>query len=295
MKARLLLLSAILMFAAGCGGGSSSTPPSGSVAGNWQMNLQKTSAPKLPIKTQSGFLAQAKNDVSGSLLLRATGCSGVGDVSGTISGSNVALVENLSGVTVNLTGTLGSDQTSMSGDYTILSHGCFGPQTAPEIGTFTGTLVPALKGSFQATYTSHKLGLLPAAAGMVSQSDGTGTSAPLSGSFDAFSGYCFGATSFTGVASGTTVAMNLNQANPDGTTSQVATVTGTSYAGKCVGGTKDTLSCNTITAATDCPGTGATCQLGSASVVGQLSVVPHAMGVNPPCVDGDAGTISLSF
>jgi len=258
MQPRGLLLLALLAVMPACGGGNSSnsTPP-GMLSGNWEMNLQKDDSTLKP-KTQSGFLLQQKDVVTGSVILKATPCSGVGSVNGMVSGSNVALTVSPTGITVNLTGTLGSDQASMSGDYIILPQGCSGSQTAPEMGTWTANLVKPLGGSFTGTFTSVKVGDLPV-NGQVTQAANTGSSAPLGGKL-MVAGYCFSATNISGAISGTDVVMNL--LNSDG--SQAGEVTGTS-------------------------------SLDGKSISGKYFAVPQGVGGNPPCVSGDSGTVTLSF
>jgi hypothetical protein len=221
------------------------------------MSMQKQDSTLSP-KTQSGFLLQTKNALSGSLILQATGCSGIGNVAGSVSGSNVALTVSLTGITVNLSGTVGEGQKNMAGNYTIISSGCSGPQTAPEIGTWTANLVQPLNGNFQATYVSKKSGELPV-TGKVSQAQANGTNAALTGSLSV-SGYCFSTANIVGTITGTTVVMNL--VGSDGT--QLGTISGAAA-------------------------------LDGKSVTGQLLVVPQGPGGEAPCVDGDSGTITLTL
>jgi hypothetical protein len=258
MRVRFFLIAALLAFASGCGGGSSNANPApGPLSGNWQMSMQKQDSTLSP-KTQSGFLLQTNNAVSGSLILQATGCSGVGNVAGSVSGPNVALTVALTGINVNLTGTIGQGSQNMSGNYTIISSGCSGPQTAPEIGTWTANLVQSVNGNFQAIYDSKKAGILPV-TGKVSQAQANGTSASLTGNLS-MSGYCFSTANIVGTISGTTVVMNL--VGSDGT--QVGTISGAAA-------------------------------LDGKSVSGQLFVVPQGPGGQAPCVDGDSGTITLTL
>jgi hypothetical protein len=73
----------------------------------------------LPPITQSGFLVQNSGAISGSMMLNDAPCSSVGSVGGTLTGTAVSLIENPTGLAVSLDGTLGSDQTTMSGNYTF--------------------------------------------------------------------------------------------------------------------------------------------------------------------------------
>lgn len=260
MKVRLCILLSIAMLASACGGGSSPTPTPGALSGNWQMSLQKNNAPNLPPKTQSGFLVQQNSDVTGALVLKATGCSGVGDVTGSASGQDLNLTVALTGVTVNLTGTVGPGQGAMGGDYTIISHGCTGPQTAPEIGTWTANLVQALNGNFQGALSSTRLGQDVPITGQISQGAGTGSSAPLTGNASV-TGYCISTATVTGSVSGTSVVLNF--LSSDGAT-QIAGISGTS-------------------------------SLDGKTVTGTYFIVPQGKNGVKPCGDGDGGAVTINF
>src|ERR1700679_526355 len=153
MRRSYALILALPLLLNGCGGGSSnsnSSSASGSISGNWQMSLQKSNSTLQP-KTQSGFLVQNGGNVAGSVLFTDIPCSGIGGVTGTVSGTDVSLVVDPVGVEVNLSGTVGSGQTAMSGNYTILSTGCSGTETAPQTGTWTASLVSPFSGNIQGT------------------------------------------------------------------------------------------------------------------------------------------------
>ena len=64
-----------------------------------------------------------------------------------------------------LTGLVSADSTTMSGTYLTTVTTC----GVPEMGTWTGTAVPPLSGSFTATFTSTEGGGTTMAAGMISQ------------------------------------------------------------------------------------------------------------------------------
>jgi len=257
MKSRVFLL-ALLLLLIGCGGGSSANSSSGTLSGNWQMTLQKTGTTKFA-KTQSGSLVQNNGVISGSVILTDTPCSGVGNVSGTVTGTAVSMVVSPTGVVVNQTGTVSSDQSSMSGNYTILSTGCSGSQTAPQSGTWTANLVKPLTGNFQGTFTSNKAGALPV-TGQVSQGPNTGSSnTALTGNLS-ITGYCFSAANISGVISGTAVVMNL----VDSSGVEIAQVTGTS-------------------------------SLDGTSLTGTYHAIAQGTGGTSPCVDGDSGTVSLTL
>ena len=260
MTGRITLLLGLLLLATACGGGSSSTSSSsGSIAGNWQMTLQKSNT-KLK-RTQSGFLLQNKDTVTGGVIFTDFPCSRVGSVTGSLTGTDIGFSVSLTGLTVNLTGTLGSDQASMSGDYTILATGCEGVLTnTQETGSWTASLVKPLSGNFQGTFKSTRLGTSYPVTGQVSQGPNTGISnAPLTGNLSV-TGYCFTGAKISGVVSGTAVVMNL--LNSDGT--QVGELTGTSA-------------------------------LDGSSVTGTYQVLPQGPTGTPPCDDGERGTVTLTL
>src|SRR5208337_4531028 len=87
--------------------------------------------------TQSGSLLQNGNAVTSNLMFTDIPCSGVGSANGAVSGTAITLSGSISSAT---------GQPPMSGTHTILSTGCVGPQSAPETGTFTASLVTPLNG-----------------------------------------------------------------------------------------------------------------------------------------------------
>lgn len=256
MRGTIGLLLALPLLMTACGGGSSSAgSQSGSISGNWQMSLQKNQS-KLKPKTQSGFLVQSNNAVTGDLLFTGIPCSGVGTVTGSVTGANVSLVVDPVGITVNLTGAVSSDQTSMSGNYTLLASGC----GSTESGTWKANIVKPLNGNLQGTFTSTRLGKALPVTGQISQGQNTGSSnTTLAGNLN-ITGYCFASATISGAVSGTAVVMNL--VNSSGT--EIAQLTGTST-------------------------------LDGTSVTGTYHVIPQGTGGTPPCVDGDGGKVSLSL
>src|SRR5438270_568459 len=150
----LALAMALPLFMSACGGSKKMPSTSASISGNWQMSLQPNNANDKP-KSQSGFLLQNGGEVTGGVMLVNTPCSGIGGVSGNINGSTVSITVSPTGTVVNLSGTIGADQASMSGDYTIISTGCTGSQTAPQSGTWTANLVAPLTGTIQGAITSN--------------------------------------------------------------------------------------------------------------------------------------------
>src|ERR1700719_3385395 len=127
MRGRIAFLLAMSLFMCACGSSHTQLPSSASISGNWQMSLQESNNSTAP-KTQSGFLLQNGGAVTGGVVFIDIPCSGIGSVSGTVTGSTVSLTVNPTGTIVNLSGTVGSDQASMSGDYTILSTACTASQ-----------------------------------------------------------------------------------------------------------------------------------------------------------------------
>jgi hypothetical protein len=212
----------------------------------------------VPPKTSSGFLVQNGDIVTGSIMFTDPPCSGVGSVDATVSGASISLQLNPAGVNINLSGIIGSGQNSMSGSYTILSTGC---SNGSETGTWTANLVAPLKGNIQATFTSKFIGPL-ALTGQLSQGPNTGISnASLTGHLSA-ANYCFSTANITGLISGTSVVMNL--VNPDGTI--IGQVSGTA-------------------------------SLDGTSVAGTYQVTGLGKGAepNPPCVNGDSGTVTMTL
>ena len=196
-----------LMISPACGGPGPKTPAA-LLSGNWQMTLQNETSSE----TQSGFLMESGNIVSGNFQLSGqtisgqTICSGVGSVVGLANGTSVSLTVSPAGQTVNLTGTSANNSTSMSGNYSILASGC--GQT--DLGTWTATRINSLTGSFQATFTTYGASPLFHFTGTLTQGPNTGGStATVSGSMTSTDSPCFTSASIGGVVSGTTVVLNL--------------------------------------------------------------------------------------
>jgi hypothetical protein len=266
MRGRIALLLGCTLLLAACGGGSSSNNGNGSsgasspsIAGNWQMSLQKAGTTTTP-KTQSGSLTQDKDAVGGQMLFTGPLCRGVGNVTGSVTGNDVSLALGLTGLTVNLTGSLASDQASMSGTYTILASGCQGSTTDPqETGAWTANMVKPLTGSFQGNFTSTRLGTSFPVMGQLTQAANNGSSnIGLSGNF-AISGYCFDSANVVGLVSGTGAVLNL--VDPNGI-----------QIGQIVGNTA----------------------LDGTSLTGTYNILPGA-GTVAPCIQGESGTVSLTL
>ncbi len=260
MYRRLAFLLALSLFASACG--SSNDPPasSGSLSGNWLISMTKTGKTTVS-HTQSGSLLQNGNAVTGNLMFTDIPCSGVGSANGAVSGTAISLTVNPVGTAITLSGSISSatGQPPMSGTYTILSTGCVGPQSAPETGTFTASLVTPLNGNIAGTLVSNK-GVTSGVTGKVSQGANTGSSSTsLTGSLT-FTNFCYANANIVGSISGTSVVMNL--VNSDGT--QIGQLFGTT-------------------------------PLDSSSVTGTYQYFGLGTGASKACVDGDTGAATLTI
>jgi len=224
MRLRLeSLLLGILLAATACGG-SSPQPQNGPLSGNWQLALARHVAPVPPL-IFSGFLVQSGNSISGSLILGSK-CPGVGTISGTVNGQDVSLVINEFGEEISLTGTMPTANTPMEGEFSNVAGGC---TAFANTGTWSGTQIPAIAGTFHGTLTStltppFNNGTLDV-TGTLNQGPNTGGSnTTLSGTITEagaprFCSYLSTAT-VTGLVSGTTITLDLW--GPDG--SQIAII-----------------------------------------------------------------------
>ena len=206
MKTVTALSLACLMITTACGSGNGSSGTStGNFAGNWQITLQRDQTDTL--KTESGFLVQSGDVLTGSFLLTGdTNCAGIGSAQGQVSGSNVAISVSQIGQTLDFTGSLGSSEGSASGSYSILASPCGSTQ----VGTWTASQVQPLTGTLQVTFTSTGTSGVYQAAGKVTQAPNTGGSATkLSGSLTSTDAPCFNVASISGLISGTSVVFNL--------------------------------------------------------------------------------------
>jgi hypothetical protein len=210
------------LMAAGCGGGSSAASSSGALSGNWQLNLvQNYPSASTPITlSASGFVTQSSETLSGSIqgpnVISATGlygCSGVGQLSGTVSGQTVTFSLNPGGSEFDFTGAMASDSTSISGTYEALGGGCIAKATS---GTFTASLIPALNGAFTGQLTdSSYMALLGdtnpiSVTGSFTQSSNAGASnATITGTISATDYPCFETAYLTGTISGQSVYLDV--------------------------------------------------------------------------------------
>lgn len=229
----LLWVAVLLSFASGCGSGSSSGGGGsqnavGPISGNWQISLQK-SQDQQP-KELSGFLSEdTQGNVTGQMAFTqvpATPCSGIGAASGSInSAGSISLTVAPTGVSIDLTGTVNSNLSYMSGQYNIATTGCTGGEI-PQSGSWTADLVQPFNGSILGTFDSTEVdGDTFPISGQVNQGQSNGSSsAPLTGNLSISGSSCFTSANISGQISGTGVVINL--ASSDGT--QVGQILGSS-------------------------------------------------------------------
>jgi hypothetical protein len=239
MKRRLAIFLAFPLLMTACGGGSNSSSsaadPPGPLSGNWQVALQSTSS-NSDTHPASGFLQQNGDAVTGSVIQMNDPCSGIGGVTGTVTGNNVSLVVSPTGSVVTLTGAINSGGGAMGGTYEITSVGCSSPGIVPDSGNWTANLVAPLSGNIQGTMTSagQNEGTFTI-TGSIAQGPYTGISnATLTGTLNVSAGYCFTTASIEGSISGTGVVINLVDSNGNqiGQISGTATLDGKTVTGK---------------------------------------------------------------
>jgi hypothetical protein len=234
-------LAFLMLAMVACGGGGSSSSSSGAaLSGNWQLNLlQEEPRPQTPLGV-SGFLLESNDAVSGSVQVPALAahqnCGGASPLTGSVTGQNVTLTVNIGGASLNFTGSISSNNQSMSGDYQAEAGGCFTTATS---GTWSAVLIPPLSGNFTGTLSNSAYmplvnGVVPPApisvTGSLTQSSNIGGStATLTGTIQA-SGYpCFSTASLAGTISGSNVILtvfsyNQQQIGSIGLTNAPATI-----------------------------------------------------------------------
>jgi hypothetical protein len=217
-------LAYLVFVLGGCGGSSSSSSSAkqGPLAGNWQITLTQEIPAQNPIVqlSVSGFLLESNNSVTGSLALPGDGttfnCAGVGPVTGTVSGQNVAMSVDEGGSTLSLTGAVSSDSKVMAGTYQTLPGGC---TKTPTSGTWAAFQIPPLNGNFSgnltgssymASFTGKKTADPIPVTGTMAQSSNIGASnATLTGTINATGYPCFTTASVTGTISGSNVILSV--------------------------------------------------------------------------------------
>jgi hypothetical protein len=258
MRVKTFLVLVLPLLGLGCGG-SSSTPAPGPLSGNWQITLQPSNYPDVRTWSQAGFLTEEKDTITGTVVQNAPACFSVGPVNGTVKGSDVSLTVTPLGFQVNMTGTISSDSSTMSGNYNIVASGCGPIPNDPLNGTWTGNLVSPIKGSLQGSFTSQQ-GPVISITGTAKQGQplSGSTNAPLSGTVTATS-YCFSSAPYSGTISGTSVVMSM--LNSDGT--QLGQITGT-------------------------------LSLDGTILSGKYTINPMGPSGTAPCRSGDTGSVTLS-
>lgn len=230
MRIGLALLVGCVLVSASCGGRAPKFTQS-EIAGNWQLTL--TPAVGGSARIGGGLLGQIDQVGLGGTsprrhdALRRLWRQGN---TGLVDRQDVTLSFGQTGQKMALTGLVSADSTTMSGTYLTTVTTC----GVPEMGTWTGTAVPPLSGSFTATFTSTEGGGTTMAAGMISQGANPtgGTSAVLTGSFISTTSLCLPADGngdlpiLTGTISGGTV-VGLTASAVDGTGS-LGTISGIS-------------------------------------------------------------------
>lgn len=209
-----------------CGGSSSPAPQNtGLMTGNWQLNLTEGFPPPATQISVGGFLVQSNNSVTGSVqgptIVGGSGtapCGGISPFVGTISGQNISFSLNPGGTEFDFTGTVSSNGQTMSGSYQALGGACLG---VPTSGTWTGTQVPPLSGSFTGTLVSTEYmpaytGLLGSSgipisvSGSFTQSPNNGASnASLTGTITAVGYPCFKTAYLSGTINGQNVYLDV--------------------------------------------------------------------------------------
>ena len=217
------LLAASVLLNSNCGSSSSSSSqPTGALSGNWQFNLVKNYPFAQEQLSASGFLQQSNANLSGSVEGPTTTsvngtvtCGGVGPLTGSITNQNVAFTLDLGGTGINFSGTVSSDEQSMSGTYQAIGGACYSYATS---GTWTASLIPPLNGSFTGTLDSNYMEALSGStnpvpvsvSGSFAQTTNAGSSnATLTGTITAVGYPCFTTASLTGTISGQNIYLSV--------------------------------------------------------------------------------------
>ena len=294
----------VLLIMTACGGSNSTPLPTGQLSGNWQLSLfQEYPAPRTALSV-SGFLTESNDALTGSVegptIVNSSGtvtCGGTAQVTGTINGQSVAFTENLGGTTYSFSGTISSNNQSMSGDYQAQGGACF---TSATTGTWNAFLIPPLNGNFTGTFTGSNYmtlltGVSPAPPIVVSgslaqSSNGGASSASLTGTITAVGYPCFSTASVSGTISGQSMYLDLFDYNgvPIGTLGQPSGAAGTPGSPLMVVVSSGAVSLSGT-------GTGGLFLgdfLGSGNVVGPC---PPIIGGNPPTTTtSDAASVMLN-
>jgi hypothetical protein len=117
--AQSLGLVIVLIFINACGGSSSP-----SFYGPWQFTFTSTTAFPGTVFTGSTTLGQGGTGIVGTVTFTNNPCATSALLSGVITGTTVSLQISEGGQVLNLSGTINSADSSMSGTYTATAGGC---------------------------------------------------------------------------------------------------------------------------------------------------------------------------
>jgi hypothetical protein len=224
-KSLLPLLWASLLVLTACGGKSSNqASASGSLVGNWQFTMAVPSDNSFQGGVQGGFLLQNNGNVTGGVTYSisfppqqtggpSTLCnSGSAPVTGTINGQGVTLIAVAGPQTFTLTGSLSTDNSTMTGTYSSTDgKGCGTAQTGLQ---WSAVSVPPLTGTVQGNFHSSIDPVLRdqdfQVTGMLSQGPNIGASnATVTGTLS-FQGYpCLSTASVNGQISGSSIILQI--------------------------------------------------------------------------------------
>jgi hypothetical protein len=168
-----LLFVGLLLFLTGCGGSSGTTPttpatPVPQIAGAWEIKAKSDQQPGFSTLIESNLQQTTASGSTGTATITATGadqiilvgqhptgglffgglCPGPtsDDITGTLSSTGTLSLTLTEGASIyTLTGTANSDGKSMTGTYAFSSGSC------PDSGTFTGSQVAVLAGTYEGT------------------------------------------------------------------------------------------------------------------------------------------------
>jgi len=210
------LLLCMLVATVSCGNGNNSTSAASSISGNWQLTLTRHNSTQQ--WTFSGFLLQSGGTVTGSFILGAGECQGVGPVSGSFDGQNLQLTVGTFGQDFSLSASLPSGsaaESSIDGQFSTLAGGCIGFAST---GTWTAVRVPSLSGPFHGSFIVTD-GTNIDVTGTLTQGPNIGASnVTLSGTMNATGGPSFcsylSTATVTGLISGTSAILSFY--GPDG-------------------------------------------------------------------------------
>jgi len=123
------------------------------VAGSWHESLTSTGSGRK--STVDLYILQNGTTLSSSRVALGATCSSNGTMSGSVSGDDVAMtITGINGDTINVTGTVSENSSSMSGSYTIKTSGC---DLSDDMGTLSATLIPPVQSSsWSGTITSTR-------------------------------------------------------------------------------------------------------------------------------------------